>query len=84
MQLCKACFFAALEEEVHQTITQHALFSPGERVAVAASGAAQDGYCQGGRPLPVLLQACFAAMSRPGQALHSRPRLLLSQLVHVG
>ena len=38
MQLCKGCFFSALEEEVHQTIVTHRLFSPGERVAVAASG----------------------------------------------
>ncbi|BDA42367.1 Cytoplasmic tRNA 2-thiolation protein 1 [Coccomyxa sp. Obi] len=37
-QLCKECFYLALEEEVHQTIVQHNLFSPGERVAVAASG----------------------------------------------
>lgn len=38
LQLCKACFFAALEEEVHATITSNALFKRGERVAVAASG----------------------------------------------
>ncbi|EIE20833.1 adenine nucleotide hydrolase [Coccomyxa subellipsoidea C-169] len=37
-QLCKTCFYAALEDEVHQTIIKHKLFSPGERVAVAASG----------------------------------------------
>jgi hypothetical protein len=37
-QLCRECFFAALEDEVHQTIVAHRLFSPGERVAVAASG----------------------------------------------
>ncbi|KAL4421680.1 hypothetical protein ABPG77_001221 [Micractinium sp. CCAP 211/92] len=37
-QLCRECFYAALEEEVHQTITGARLFRPGERVAVAASG----------------------------------------------
>lgn len=37
-QVCKECFFAAFEEEVHNTITQHRLFRPGDRVAVAASG----------------------------------------------
>ena len=37
-QLCRECFYAALEEEVHQTILANSLFSPGERVAVAASG----------------------------------------------
>ena len=37
-QLCKPCFYAALEAEVHATITRHSLFRPGQRVAVAASG----------------------------------------------
>lgn len=38
MQLCKACFFQCLEDEVHETITSNRLFRPGERVAIAASG----------------------------------------------
>ena len=37
-QLCKSCFYAALEEEVHTTIITARLFTPGEVVAVAASG----------------------------------------------
>jgi len=37
-QLCRECFYTALEEEVHATIVQHSLFKPGERVALAASG----------------------------------------------
>jgi tRNA(Ile)-lysidine synthase TilS/MesJ len=37
-QLCRECFFAALEDEVHQTIVKHRLFKRGERVALAASG----------------------------------------------
>ncbi len=37
-QLCRECFYAALEEEVHQTISQNGLFKRGERVAIAASG----------------------------------------------
>ena len=36
--LCRECFYAALEEEVHETITRCALFRRGERVAIAASG----------------------------------------------
>ncbi|PRW32553.1 cytoplasmic tRNA 2-thiolation 1 [Chlorella sorokiniana] len=36
--LCRECFYAALEQEVHETITAARLFKPGERVAVAASG----------------------------------------------
>ena len=36
--LCRDCFYAALEQEVHETITAARLFKPGERVAVAASG----------------------------------------------
>ena len=37
-QLCRECFYAALEQEVHQTIVGARLFRPGERVALAASG----------------------------------------------
>ncbi|XP_064628513.1 cytoplasmic tRNA 2-thiolation protein 1-like [Lineus longissimus] len=36
--LCKECFFRAFEEEVHHTIKSANLFSPGESVAVGASG----------------------------------------------
>ena len=38
LQLCKQCFYAALESEVHETIVKNKLFKPGERIAVAASG----------------------------------------------
>lgn len=38
MQLCRECFFTALEHEVHEVIVKNNLFSRGERVAVAASG----------------------------------------------
>lgn len=37
-QVCKDCFFAVFELEVHQTITNAKLFKPGDRVAIAASG----------------------------------------------
>lgn len=37
-QLCRDCFFNAFESEVHQTIVDNALFRPGERVAIGASG----------------------------------------------
>eukprot|EP00188_Purpureofilum_apyrenoidigerum_P004054 Plantae.Rhodophyta-Purpureofilum_apyrenoidigerum.ctg4425.p1 GENE.Plantae.Rhodophyta-Purpureofilum_apyrenoidigerum.ctg4425~~Plantae.Rhodophyta-Purpureofilum_apyrenoidigerum.ctg4425.p1 ORF type:complete len:316 (-),score=64.39 Plantae.Rhodophyta-Purpureofilum_apyrenoidigerum.ctg4425:297-1244(-) len=36
--VCKECFFAAFEDEVHETIVHEELFSPGERVVVGASG----------------------------------------------
>lgn len=36
--LCKACFFAAFEAEIHHTIISSKLFRRGEKVAVAASG----------------------------------------------
>ncbi|KAH9490443.1 cytosolic thiouridylase subunit Ctu1 [Bulinus truncatus] len=36
--LCRECFFLAFEEEVHHTITSANLFSPGEIVAIGASG----------------------------------------------
>mmetsp|Transcript_37912 Transcript_37912/g.67963 ORF Transcript_37912/g.67963 Transcript_37912/m.67963 type:complete len:320 (-) Transcript_37912:113-1072(-) len=37
-QLCKECFFAAFEEEVHKTISTNDLFKPGDKVAIGASG----------------------------------------------
>ena len=37
-KLCKACFITIFETEIHNTITRHALFFPGERLAIGASG----------------------------------------------
>ncbi|OLN96016.1 Cytoplasmic tRNA 2-thiolation protein 1 [Colletotrichum chlorophyti] len=37
-KLCKACFISVFEEEVHHTIISSSLFSPGEKVAIGASG----------------------------------------------
>lgn len=37
-KLCKACFISVFEREVHETITGAALFRPGERIAIGASG----------------------------------------------
>lgn len=36
--ICRECFFAAFEEEVHQTIVSSGMFARGERVAIGASG----------------------------------------------
>lgn len=36
--LCKECFFAAFETEIHYTISQSKLFRKGEKVAIGASG----------------------------------------------
>ena len=36
--LCKECFFFTFEAEVHHTITTNNLFSPGDKVAIGASG----------------------------------------------
>lgn len=36
--VCKECFFQVFEDEVHRTITSNALFTPGETVAIGASG----------------------------------------------
>lgn len=36
--LCQPCFYAAFEEEVHETVVKNNLFKPGEFVAIAASG----------------------------------------------
>lgn len=37
-KLCRECFIAVFEDEVHHTITSSQLFFPGERVAIGASG----------------------------------------------
>ncbi|KAH6723968.1 hypothetical protein BKA61DRAFT_18986 [Leptodontidium sp. MPI-SDFR-AT-0119] len=37
-KLCKPCFIAIFEEEIHHTITTTRLFSPGDRIAIGASG----------------------------------------------
>lgn len=37
-QVCRGCFYAAFELEIHETITSTNMFKPGERVAIAASG----------------------------------------------
>lgn len=37
-KLCKGCFVTVFETEIHNTITANLLFSPGERVAIGASG----------------------------------------------
>lgn len=36
--ICKDCFFQVFENEVHQTITDSAIFKPGQKVAIGASG----------------------------------------------
>ena len=37
-KLCKTCFLQVFEAEIHDTITRNRLFTPGERVAIGASG----------------------------------------------
>jgi cytoplasmic tRNA 2-thiolation protein 1 len=37
-KICKSCFIAVFEAEIHETITSNALFEPGERIAIGASG----------------------------------------------
>lgn len=37
-QICKECFYAVFEDEIHRVIVDNCLFSPGERVAIGASG----------------------------------------------
>lgn len=38
LAVCKDCFFAQFEQEVHETIVSEKLFKRGERVAIGASG----------------------------------------------
>jgi cytoplasmic tRNA 2-thiolation protein 1 len=37
-KLCKGCFITIFEDEIHHTITTTSLFSPGDRIAIGASG----------------------------------------------
>lgn len=37
-KLCKSCFIAIFEDEIHESITSNTLFFPGEKVAIGASG----------------------------------------------
>lgn len=37
-KLCKTCFIQIFEDEIHHTITSTALFSPGDKIAIGASG----------------------------------------------
>ncbi|KAK4782368.1 hypothetical protein SAY86_016470 [Trapa natans] len=37
-QICRECFYAVFEEEIHQVIIKNQLFKPGERIAIGASG----------------------------------------------
>lgn len=37
-QICRDCFYAVFETEVHNTITEARLFKHGDRVAIGASG----------------------------------------------
>jgi len=65
--ICKSCFFSVFEEEVHQTIMEHALFTRGERVAIAASGGKGRNV-----PLSLSLQSlfcvCFTSLPYVGHA----------------
>lgn len=37
-KICRECFFAAFEDEIHRVIVDSQLFKPGERIAIGASG----------------------------------------------
>ena len=58
--ICRECFYSAFEQEVHETITEYGLFSPGDRVAVGASG---------GKDSTVLAHVLSTLNSRHGYGL---------------
>ncbi|KAB2006923.1 hypothetical protein E1A91_D11G389900v1 [Gossypium mustelinum] len=37
-QIYRECFYAVIEEEIHQVILENQLLEPGERIATGASG----------------------------------------------
>ncbi|OWM70622.1 hypothetical protein CDL15_Pgr014295 [Punica granatum] len=38
LKICRECFYAVFEEEIHQVIVENQLFKPGERIGIGASG----------------------------------------------
>ena len=72
-RLCRACFFAALEDEVHDTIVSNALFRPGERVAVAASGAWAAQHRRRWRPALHAPRSVLAARQPPDASSSCMP-----------
>ncbi|RAL53159.1 hypothetical protein DM860_006831 [Cuscuta australis] len=36
--ICRECFYAAFEDEIHRVIVDNNIFKPGERIAIGASG----------------------------------------------
>ncbi|MBA0619575.1 hypothetical protein Godav_028730 [Gossypium davidsonii] len=38
LMICRECFYAVIEEEIHQVILENQLLEPGERIATGASG----------------------------------------------
>lgn len=38
MKICRECFYAVFEEEIHRVVVDNQLFKPGERIAIGASG----------------------------------------------
>ncbi|CAA3029977.1 cytoplasmic tRNA 2-thiolation 1 [Olea europaea subsp. europaea] len=37
-QICRECFYAVFEDEIHKVIVENQIFKPGERIAIGASG----------------------------------------------
>ncbi len=81
MQLCRNCFYDALEDEVHQTIVKNRLFTRGDRVAVAASGDPPIMHCLAlflfavsGGLTPLCLKSCPVAIWLCGAKRKARPR----------
>lgn len=58
--ICRQCFFAVFEDEVHRTIVDNRLFNRGDRVAIAASG--------GKGALPWRVCVCVCVATRPAAA----------------
>lgn len=37
-KICRECFYAVFEDEIHKVIVENQIFKPGERIAIGASG----------------------------------------------
>ncbi|MCJ1341153.1 nucleotidyltransferase [Bachmanniomyces sp. S44760] len=60
-KLCKSCFIAVFEAEIHNTIVNNSIFHTGERIAIGASG---------GKDSTVLASVLKTLNERHGYGLH--------------
>ena len=51
--MCKDCFFVAFENEIHWTVVNGKIFTPGDKVAIGASGG------KGLKNIKIMINSCL-------------------------